>query len=263
MKRITTHGRHGDHRQGPHEGQRHNQHAGRRHDWRDGLWHGGNADRRHDHSLTDDLGASAQRERDVERFGRWAATYEESALQRLLFEHVHDLTLREAAMLVPAPRAILDIGCGTGVFLRLAAARFPAAELTGVDAAAGMIEAARAASPADLDVHFVQAEAERLPLPSAAFDLVVTTMSFHHWADQPEALREVRRVLTPEGAFVLADALPNGWLRWVMARRGHARFHPPDSLARMLCQSGLQPVRLVPVPRFGGTLCVGLARPLT
>ena len=75
-----------------------------------------------------------------------------------------------------------------------------AAELTGADPAAGMIDQARAAAPGGASVRFVQAFAEELPFPDASFDLVTSTMSFHHWADQRRGLREVRRVLAPGGA---------------------------------------------------------------
>ncbi len=60
---------------------------------------------------------TGQRYRDVGRFGRWADSYNESRLQRLVFAPLQEFTLHEAAAAQPAPRAILDVGCGTGLLL--------------------------------------------------------------------------------------------------------------------------------------------------
>jgi ubiquinone/menaquinone biosynthesis C-methylase UbiE len=204
-------------------------------------------------------GIDQPRDVDVARFGRWAESYDESILQRLIFAPLQEFTLAQAAAVVPAPAAVLDVGCGTGLLLRQAARRFPTSELTGVDASQGMIDVALASLPPDAPVHFLHAFAESLPFPDASFDLVVTTMSFHHWTDQPAALREVRRVLVPGGVFALTDALPVGLLRWAFVRRGHGRFNVPAALEQMLSDAALRVERFVAVPRFGGTLRVVIA----
>ena len=74
-------------------------------------------------------------ERDVERFDRWAETYDRHWMQRVIFEPVQLTVLDLAVAEVRRPAAVLDIGCGTGRLLAGAATRFPAAELFGVDAA--------------------------------------------------------------------------------------------------------------------------------
>jgi ubiquinone/menaquinone biosynthesis C-methylase UbiE len=72
---------------------------------------------------------------DVKHFNQWALTYEQSILQRLLFGPVHtkilDLLAHEGAK--EPPKCILDVGCGTGRFLRAASVRWPQAQLVGVD----------------------------------------------------------------------------------------------------------------------------------
>jgi trans-aconitate methyltransferase len=85
---------------------------------------------------------------------------------------------------VPAPRRVLDVGCGTGYVLRQLAARLPrASEFLGVNPAPKMIETARSASP-DERLNFMPGTAERLPADECAYDLVVSTTSFDHWTDQ-------------------------------------------------------------------------------
>jgi ubiquinone/menaquinone biosynthesis C-methylase UbiE len=103
---------------------------------------------------------------------------------------------------------VLDVGCGTGALLRRLAARLPDAELAGVDPAPRML----AESRKRLDgVRLERAAAERLPFADASFDLVVSAMSFDHWAEQKLGLAECARVLRPGGSLVLADLFA-AWL---------------------------------------------------
>ena len=107
-------------------------------------------------------------DRDVDRFGRWAPGYDRSLLQRVLFGPVQKATVAAAAGHCARPRAILDVGCGTGRLLRRLAVLFPTAELVGADAASGMIEQAQAAVPADLSVRFVEALPRNCRSPTRA-----------------------------------------------------------------------------------------------
>ena len=161
--------------------------------------------------------------RDVAAFERRATRYEEGWLGRL-HHQVADQTATLARAVSPAPARVLDVGCGTGYLLRLLAAQWhQAEELAGIDPAPSMIEAA-AASADDPRLRFSVGTAERLPFPSASFDLAVTTTSFDHWSDQLAGLRECDRVLAPGGRLILVDAF-SPWLipTLVGARRGKAR----------------------------------------
>ncbi len=143
-------------------------------------------------------------DKDVGRFGRWAPTYEQSSMQRWLFGPAHKRMLDLLAAYGPAtaPQRVVDVGCGTDRLLRAVELRWPGAALIGVDAAAGMVEEARRLNP---KAHFENATAESLPLPDASVDLVLSSISFHHWADQAQGVREVARILRPGGWFCLAD----------------------------------------------------------
>lgn len=198
---------------------------------------------------------------DVDRFNRWASTYDRHWMQRVVFDPIQRTVLQLAAEQVGRPGAILDVGCGTGRLLKSAGARFPDAKLAGVDAAIEMVKQAQSLSPVGA-IQFQQATAEDLPFPNASFDLVFSTMTFHHWQSQARGAAEVARVLTPSGRWLLAEFVPSGFMKVV---RRLLRLHQfPDSahLRDLLLDAGLKIVKEQRVVSLGGQVAViAIARP--
>jgi tRNA (cmo5U34)-methyltransferase len=106
-----------------------------------------------------------------------------------------------------SPRVVLELGVGTGVTSGRLLAAHPRARLVGLDASAPMLEAARAALPADR-VELVLGRLQD-PLPDGPFDLVVSALAVHHLdpAGKRDLFRRVADRLAPEGRFVLADVV--------------------------------------------------------
>ncbi len=169
---------------------------------------------------------------DIQSFERRSGTYENSFLQNLFFDRTHRLALNA----IPAetrPESILDVGCGTGRLLRKAATRWPSARLIGVDPAEGMVKEARRLTPGAL---FYVSPAELLPLPAESIDLALSTLSFHHWQDQAQGVKQIARVLHPGGFFVLVDILMPFGLQKI---NRHGRQVAPSALGEMFAGAGL------------------------
>jgi ubiquinone/menaquinone biosynthesis C-methylase UbiE len=180
-------------------------------------------------------------DRDVAAFDARAGRYESGWLGRL-HQQIADRTAELALAVAPAPQRILDVGCGTGYLLRELAARCPhAVELVGVDPARGMITTARAAAGDDR-LRWVEGTAEKLAFPDRSFDLVVSTTSFDHWADQRAGLEECARVLAPGGWLVLTD-LFSGWLAPTIVGDRRHKARTKRRASRLLAGAGFQGVR--------------------
>jgi SAM-dependent methyltransferase len=110
---------------------------------------------------------------------------------RPLFEAVLDAAAVDPGM------AVLDVGCGSGLTLVLAAER--GAVPSGVDISPGLLAIARDRLPrADLR----EADMESLPFGDAAFDAVTGVNAFQFAGDPRQALREAARVTRPGGRVV-------------------------------------------------------------
>ncbi len=112
------------------------------------------------------------------------------------------------ARLEPGARAI-DVGAGTGdLSFALLAASPPSASVVGVDISAGMLSASRArAARLGLGDRYgtLLASAEELPLPDASVDRVISGFTLRNVGELTRALRELRRVLRPDGRAVLLE----------------------------------------------------------
>jgi SAM-dependent methyltransferase len=146
-------------------------------------------------------------------------------------------------------RDVLELGCGSGVFLRLVTDR--GARAFGLDAAEPLVELARERVP-DADVRVGDFEA--LPYPDGRFDLVAGFNSFFFAADMTAALREAARVARPGGFVVIqvwgrperCDLTPMLQAIRALARpeeagRPRPSLSDPGVLERIATDAGLHP----------------------
>jgi len=157
-----------------------------------------------------------------------------------------EATIRETLVRTDVPRGarVLDVGCGTGAFLEALAREAPTVRMTGVDPSTSMLAVARrrlGQGPV-----LACAAAERLPLPDASQDLVVSTNAFHYFREPERALGEMRRVLDPAGRLVVTDwcddylacKVCDLWLR--LFDPAHFRTYGREACRRMLEEAGFR-----------------------
>jgi SAM-dependent methyltransferase len=132
-----------------------------------------------------------------------------------------------ASASAPDGARVLEVGCGPGRLSIRLAQRYGLA-VTGLDLDPAMIERARANAGrlregGEPGPSFLVGDAASLQFPDGSFDLVVSTLSMHHWADQAAGLAEIGRVLRPGGRALVWDFRPG-----VRALHGHDRPDPID-----------------------------------
>lgn len=137
-------------------------------------------------------------------------------LTRGVFSRLHDRALADATAAVPAGGVVLDVGAGPGRLAVALAGCRPDLTVHAVDVSPSMVEVARRrVTQADVGERlWVElADVAALPLDPASVDLVVSSLSFHHWTDVPAAVRELRRVTRPGGRIWIYDVRIAPWRR--------------------------------------------------
>jgi SAM-dependent methyltransferase len=123
-------------------------------------------------------------------------------------------------------KAALDAGCGEGRFCRALKERH--IHFAGIDPARQLIERARELDPLG---DYRLASAEELPFPDESFDLVISYLTLIDIADFRQALREMTRVLRPDGTLLIANLnsfitpRPSGWIK---DADGHYLYYAVD-----------------------------------
>jgi demethylmenaquinone methyltransferase/2-methoxy-6-polyprenyl-1,4-benzoquinol methylase len=114
-------------------------------------------------------------------------------------------TASQFADILNKPQArVLDVCCGTGDMTFALHRRGKSADIVGADFSHAMLQRASEKS-AGTALRWVEADALSLPFPAESFDLVTSAFGFRNLADYDAGLREVVRVLRPEGECGILD----------------------------------------------------------
>jgi ubiquinone/menaquinone biosynthesis C-methylase UbiE len=147
---------------------------------------------------------------------------------------------RRTRELEPGAR-VLEIGCGRGAGAELIRRTFHPAWIEGVDLDPRMIGLAlRRRLP---ETAFRVADAQSLPYPDGCMDAVFNFGIVHHLEDWRKGLREIHRVLKPDGCFYFEEIYPdlyaNAVLRHLLRHPREDRFRGPEFRGELLA-AGLQ-----------------------
>ena len=108
---------------------------------------------------------------------------------------------------------VLDLGCGAGVDVFLAAKKVgPKGKVIGLDMTEGMLEKARenARKAGITNVEFKKGEIENMPIQSDSMDVVISNCVINLVPDKKKAYQEIHRVLKPKGRFSVSDIVTRG-----------------------------------------------------
>lgn len=188
----------------------------------------------------------------VELYSRLAPSYDLLHRRWLKYAGGEAQAALEAAVRVAyrPGAALLDVGCGTGVFARALLSEGVAAEdLTLLDPSAAMLSRC-----ADLPCLKVPGRIEALPFPSARFEIVTCAWALETSVDAARALQELCRVLRPGGALCLAfcaDRPARGPVDWMMRqallRRRTGQFLSVARVVDQVAAAGGAEIRVIPL----------------
>jgi ubiquinone/menaquinone biosynthesis C-methylase UbiE len=126
---------------------------------------------------------------------------------------------------LPHGARVLDVGTGPGVLLAELARSRPDVELVGVDLSPDMAAlAAWHLAPYGHRARALVGDVAALPLSGRSVDIVVSSLSMHHWADLDSAVTELARVLRPGGAVRIYDVWRAPFGKLVAAAGAQAVF---------------------------------------
>ena len=152
--------------------------------------------------------------------------------------------LDQVAVLKPAGR-LLDVGCGPGLLLEEARRR--GYEVAGCDVSAWAVDYARQRG---LDAR--AGLLEDLAYPTASVDIALANHTLEHVPDPLPFLREMDRILKPDGLLVIGVPNFGSLMSAVMRERWHALLpdqhywhFTPATLTRMLEEAGFSPRRVM------------------
>jgi SAM-dependent methyltransferase len=118
-------------------------------------------------------------------------------------------------------QTVLDLGCGAGLDLIIAAGKVgTTGKIIGVDASEDMLPLAQAnieRAGVGAQVELRQGMIEELPVESHSVDWVISNCVVNLSTDKPQVFREIRRVLKPGGSAVIADLVAENLPDWVSA----------------------------------------------
>ncbi|MFN7503644.1 MAG: class I SAM-dependent methyltransferase [Dolichospermum sp.] len=173
-----------------------------------------------------------------ELFDRWANSYDWT-FPSFIYQAIHKRLLSQVEL--SANANVLDLGCGTGRLLNRLANQFSEITATGLDLSPQMLRVARQNNRHRPRLIYLEGNAENLPFVEGQFNAVFNSISFLHYPQPDQVLKEVARVLSPGGKFYLVDITFNNSSSCQITPHSHTavRFYSQKQREEMGNNAGL------------------------
>jgi ubiquinone/menaquinone biosynthesis C-methylase UbiE len=142
------------------------------------------------------------------------------------------------------PKSLLDLGCGTGNIL-LKLCQNENIKLYGLDISSKMIDIAK--NNLNDKVELKVGDSEFIPWQDNSFELVVCNASFHHYPHPEKVLKEIKRVLKPNGNLIIGDPTAPIILRQLLnlfckiSKNGDYKIYSQEEFKKLLIKCEFLP----------------------
>jgi ubiquinone/menaquinone biosynthesis C-methylase UbiE len=126
--------------------------------------------------------------------------------EKMVRQHIPETHWTLEQLQLKSTDEVLEIGCGAGKALELAAAQLPAGHIVGIDLSSTMVHASKRRNARNIktgQVTVLQADLMHLPFADNQFDKIWSIHTLYFWPDYIQAITEIGRVLKAGGLLAL------------------------------------------------------------
>ncbi len=154
-----------------------------------------------------------------EKFGFFTTSFYNHIAWKLL-KRLYSFALDEMKDMKPS--SILDIGAGPGKLSIMVARKFPAAKFFAIDPSTYMVKVEQKNfAKANINALCQSGSSRDIPFDNK-FDLIFTTLSFHHWQDRDNNIKYILSKLANNGTFLIIEFLQDHYTSPLSQHRKHA-----------------------------------------
>ncbi len=147
---------------------------------------------------------------------------------------------------------ILDVGCGGGKTVNRLVQRASQGKVFGIDYSPDMVKYSKKVNKqliAENRVEILEGSVEKMVFPDNFFDLVTAFETYYFWSNIPDAMREIKRVLKPNGKLLMVNEMVKDGVYEVehakLIEKTHVCLLPLEEIRDLLLSVGFATVQVV------------------